>query len=159
MKIARRLRVVADEETDMSTALKIAFATNDGTHVNQHFGSALSFALYSVDIEQATLLEIIQFEEYAQDGNEDKLQAKLDLLDGCAAVYCQAVGASAIRQLMMRGTQPVKVSEGCDIAGLITAFQEELREGPSSWLAKAIQRQQSPDGNRFDDMEAEGWQE
>ncbi|MEI6746113.1 MAG: NifB/NifX family molybdenum-iron cluster-binding protein, partial [Methylococcaceae bacterium] len=42
-------------------------------HVDQHFGSAQSFAIYAVNPEQAELLEAAQFGNLAQDGNEDKL--------------------------------------------------------------------------------------
>jgi len=77
----------------MDTAIKVAFATTDMETVNQHFGSAKSFALYAVDRENSELLEAAQFGELSQDGNEDKLSVKIDLLGGCAAVYCQAIAA------------------------------------------------------------------
>jgi nitrogen fixation protein NifX len=93
------------------------------------------------------------------DGNEDKLAAKIDVLAGCVAVYSQAVGASAISQLKARGIQPVKVSPGAEIADLIGSLQDQLREGPSHWLAKAIAGTMPADRSRFDAMEAEGWEE
>ena len=105
------------------------------------------------------MLEASQFGELAQDGNEDKLSVKLQLLEGCAAVYCQAVGASAIKQIVVHGIQPIKVHEGCTIKELITDLQNEMKSGPSSWLAKAINQHKGPDRMRFDEMENEGWQE
>jgi len=161
MRLQRKLWVMAadiQETTMVETALKVAFATSDGKSVNQHFGSAQGFAIYAVTMEQVTLLEVIEFEKHVQDGNEDKLGAKLVMLEGCAAVYSQAIGASAIRQLLARNIQPVKVTEGAEIADSLAALQEELKAGPSSWLAKAIQRQHGWDKRKFDDMEAEGWQ-
>ncbi len=143
----------------METALKIAFATTDMETVNQHFGSAKSFALYAVNGDKAEMLEAAQFGDLAQDGNEDKLAVKLKLLEGCAAVYCQAVGASAIRQIVAHNIQPVKVHEGSLIKDLISDLQQEIKAGPSSWLAKAINQQNKPDPNRFDAMEDEGWDE
>ncbi len=143
----------------MDTAIKVAFATSDMTHVNQHFGSAKSFAIYAVDPENYEFMEAAQFGELAQDGNEAKLSVKIDLLNGCAAVYCQAVGASAIKQIVAQGIQPIKVHEGSSIKHLLTDLQNEMRTGPSSWLAKAINQHKSPDPQRFDEMEQEGWQE
>ena len=143
----------------METAIKVAFATTDMVHVNQHFGSAKSFAVFAVDPEKSELLEAAQFGELAQDGNEDKLSVKLQLLDGCAAVYCQAVGASAVKQIVSHGIQPIKVHEGCTIKELISDLQNEMKAGPSSWLAKAINLQKGPDPSRFDVMETDGWQE
>jgi nitrogen fixation protein NifX len=147
------------EEKFMETALKIAFATTDMETVNQHFGSAKSFAFYAVDKDNAQLLEAAQFGELNQDGNEDKLSVKIKLLEGCAAVYCQAVGGSAINQLIAKNIQPVKVHEGGKIKDLIVDLQNEIKAGPSSWVAKAINQHKSPDPERFNTMAEEGWDE
>jgi nitrogen fixation protein NifX len=143
----------------VDTALKIAFASSDMVHVNQHFGSAKSFAVYAITPDEARLLEASQFGQLDQDGNEDKLVSKLVVLEGCAAVYCHAIGASAVKQLVARGVQPVKVSDNVAINDLIEMLQDEMRSGPSAWLAKAIDKQKGPDMGRFDEMEAEGWEE
>lgn len=143
----------------MDTAIKVAFATTDMVHVNQHFGSARSFALYAVDPERTELLEAAQFGDLSQDGNEDKLSVKIQLLDGCAAVYCQAIGASAIKQIVAQGIQPVKVHEGSVIKDLLADLQAEMKSGQSSWLAKALKQNKGPNPERFDEMETEGWDE
>lgn len=161
MTIERRLRVLTcgAEAMQTDTAVRVAFATSDMRHVDQHFGAAESFAIYAVDPFQANLVEATQFGSLAMDGNEDKLAAKIAALSGCIAIYCQAVGASAINQLLAQGIHPVKVGPGAPVANLIAALQEELRAGPSAWLARAIENQQPKDGRRFDAMEAEGWGE
>jgi len=161
MSLTRRLALVqgTDEIKFMETALKIAFASTDMETVDQHFGSAKSFAIYAVDMEDSQLLEVAQFGELSQDGNEDKLSVKIELLDGCAAVYCQAVGGSAINQLIAKGIQPVKVHDGSKIKDLIVDLQNEIKAGPSNWLAKAINQHKSPDPDRFKKMEDEGWDE
>ena len=160
MALIRRMRIVdkSEEELAMATSLKIAFCTDDMKTVNQHFGSAKTFAIYLVDLEQSNLLEVAEFGKLDQDGNEDKLSTKIDLIDGCAAVYCEAVGASAIRQLIAAGIQPVKVYRGSQIADLIGDFQAELRSGPSAWVAKALAKQ-SGNVEKFAQMEADGWDE
>jgi nitrogen fixation protein NifX len=110
-------------------------------------------------MERSELLEVVQFGALAMDGNEDKLVAKIAALEGCIAVYAQAVGASAVGQLKNRGIQPVKVTPGASVAELIESLQEQLREGPSAWLARAIEGQKPIDPTRFQAMEAEGWEE
>jgi nitrogen fixation protein NifX len=161
MSLTRRMQVLHAnaERMSMETAIKVAFATTDMVHVNQHFGSAKSFAVFAVDPENSEMLEAAQFGELSQDGNEDKLSVKLQLLDGCAAVYCQAVGASAVKQIVSQGIQPIKVHEGCTIKELINDLQNEMKAGPSSWLAKAINQHKGPDPSRFDAMENDGWDE
>ncbi len=161
MTLERRLRLMTTgtEAIPTETALKVAFATGDMKHVDQHFGAAESFAVYVLNQEHAALTEAVQFGRLAMNGNEDKLAAKIEALEGCIAVYCQAVGASAINQLQARGVQAVKVSPGAEIADLVGALQDELRQGPGTWVARAIERQKPRDARRFDDMEQEGWVE
>lgn len=153
----RQLQVLDGD--DDGTLLKVAFASSDRATVDQHFGSSRSFAIYGVNPERAQLLKVIEFGDLDQDGNEDKLVSKLELLDGCIAVYCRACGASAVRQLLAIGVQPVKVAEAARIDELLDSLQVELRDGPSAWLAKAIQRCREPDRQRFDAMAAEAWDE
>jgi len=143
----------------MESALKVAFASTDMNTVNQHFGSAGAFAIYGLDRDNTGLLEVAQFGHSAQDGNEDKLAARLQALEGCIAVYSQAVGASAVAQLKARGIQPIKVLPDTPVADLLVSLQDELRTGPSAWLARAVASRQPPDSSRFDVMEAEGWEE
>lgn len=161
MTIERRLRVLRcpNETNEMSTTIKIAFATSDMKHVDQHFGAAESFAIYAIDQSAASLLEVVQFGQLDMDGNEDKLAAKVAALDGCAAIYCQAIGASAVNQLRPKGIQPVKVTAGTPLSQAICTLQTELREGPSAWLARAIESSSGNRAKRFDSMEAEGWSE
>jgi nitrogen fixation protein NifX len=161
MPLQRRLKLIAcaTEGEWMDTAIKVAFASTDLKHVNQHFGASQSFALYAVDPEHVQLLEVVQFGQLAMDGNEDKLAAKIKALEGCVAVYSQAVGASAAGQLKTMGIQPVKVSAEVGVQELIESLQEQLRLGPTAWLAQAIERQKPADPNRFAAMEAEGWEE
>ena len=162
MSLKRRLTIV-DSSTEArkmeETALKLAFASTDMKHVDQHFGSAKSFVIYAVDMEHARMLEVIQFGQLSQDGNEDKLVDKIDALEGCVAVYSQAVGSSAVAKLNADGIQPVKVAAGAEISDMLESVQEELRSGPATWLARAIGAQKPVDPNRFKAMEQEGWEE
>jgi nitrogen fixation protein NifX len=162
MALQRQLRVLdgaSGAETAEPRGLKIAFATSDLKHVDQHFGSAERFAIYLVEPERSMLLEVAQFGDLAQDGNENKLLEKLVLLDGCAGVYCQAVGGSAVRQLLSLGVQPFKVTEGTEIAGLLSALQKELRTGAAGWATRTLARLKTKNDGRFDAMEADGWEE
>ncbi len=154
--MTRHLQVL--EEND-GTLLKVAFATSDRKMVDQHFGSAQSFVIYGLNQDNSYFLSVSEFGTLSQDGNEDKLKIKLQVLDECIAVYCMACGASAMRQLLASGIQPIKVPEITHISSLLADLQNELRSGPSSWLAKALAKQSSVTPQRFDVMESEGWQE
>jgi len=59
------------------------------------------------------------------------------------------------------------VHEGSKIKDLIVDLQNEMKAGPSNWLAKAINQNKGPDPesfdkaqeSRFNRMEDEGWDE
>lgn len=137
--------------------LKVAFATADRERVNQHFGAATCFAIYSLDGERAKLVEVAEFPEEAMDGNENKLGAKIAALNGCAAVYCLAVGGSAVRQLLAGGIQPVRLDDPVFIDALLAQLRQAVREGGVPWIDKALKR--DANAERFDQMAAEGWEE
>jgi nitrogen fixation protein NifX len=161
MSTERHLRVL-DSSTDddfAAAAIRVAFTSTNMQEVNQHFGSAESVVIYAVDMDQARLLEATEFGKLKQDGNEDKLAEKIAALEGCVVVYTNAVGASAVNQLKAKGVQPVKVTAGTPISELIEALQDELRAGPSAWLARAIDQMNPKHAGRFEAMEAEGWDE
>ncbi|TAJ82221.1 MAG: nitrogen fixation protein NifX [Gallionellaceae bacterium] len=136
-------------------AVKIAFATSDRRAVNQHFGAAEAFAVYELCEKEARLVEVAEFIETAMDGHEGKLAAKVDLLGDCAAVYCNAVGASAIRQLLAKSIQPMRVEEGVLIDELLLGLQKNLVNDPPLWLAKRLKKQSGSDKFAAD----EEWQE
>lgn len=135
--------------------VKIAFASNDRRLVNQHFGAAEAFAIFEMSATDTRLVEVAEFIETAMDGHEGKLAAKIELLNGCAAVYCNAAGASAIQQLLAKGIQPMRVDEGSTIDGLLGCLQKNMQSEPPAWLAKHLKKQESAD--RF--AKDEEWQE
>lgn len=161
MSTARHLRVLNSDTEDgfLATALKVAFTSTNMQDVDQHFGAAESVVIYAVNPEKAKLIEVAEFTSPKDDDSEDKLSAKLAALDGCVAVYTNAVGASAMKQLKAMGVQPVKVVSGAVIADLVGSLQDELRAGPSVWLARAIDMMHPRNAGRFEAMEAEGWDE
>lgn len=140
------------------SSVKIAFASSDRRVVDQHFGAAEAFCIYQLAEDDARLVEVAEFHDsdVAMDGHEGKLAGKIELLEGCAAVYCNAVGASAIKQLLAAGIQPMKVEEGALVDELLCGLNQSLKNDPPAWLAKRLQ---SKDADRFAEMEAEGWSE
>ena len=138
--------------------LKVAFASTDRTRVNQHFGAAEGFVIYEVTPDKATLVGVAEFAEEAMDGNEDKLAAKIDFLDGCAAVYVMAIGASAIKKLMAKGVQPIRVDEQDGIDELLVEISKAMSDGGVAWIDRAIASQdKAKSEDRFAAMESEGW--
>ena len=138
--------------------LRVAFASNDRSTVNQHFGAAEGFAIYAIDGESAHLVEVIEFRSESMDGNESRLPGRIAALAGCAAVYCLAAGASAVKQLLAAGVHPVRLDEPAEIRPLVKLIAQAIRQGGLAWVDKKL-RQHSEGGSRFDRMLEEGWDE
>ena len=163
MPLERRLRLLGNRvDTQPRPSLHVAFASSDRRHVDQHFGAASGVVIYAVGPDCARLVEAAEFGTQARDGHENKLAAKFAVLADCQAVYCNAVGASAVRRMVALGIQPCRVSPGTAIASLIEELQYKMGNQPGGWLARALQqegRQQDGDhANRFDAMAEEAWE-
>ena len=156
----RHLRLVTSIEEIPPMTVRIAFATGDRKQVDQHFGAAEAFAIYELSEDEARLVELAQFtdSDTAMDGHEGKLAGKIALLEGCAAVYCNAVGASAVKQLLAAGIQPMKVEEGASIDALLGGLNRSMAGEPPAWMLKHL-KQSGDDADRFAAMDAEGWSE
>lgn len=137
--------------------IKVAFASTDRSRVNQHFGAAEGFAVYEVSPDKATLVGVAEFAEEAMDGNEDKLTAKVDFLEGCAAVYVMAIGASAIKKLLAKGIQPIRINEVDSVDDLLAEISKAMTDGGVPWIDRALALQTKSE-DRFGAMEEEGWQ-
>ncbi len=138
--------------------LKVAFASDDRLTVNQHFGAAKGFAIYALDSDRAQLIELAEFPSDTMDGNENKLPAKIAALDGCAAVFCLAAGASAVKHLVAAGVQPIRLDDETPIETLLKEIGRAIREGGIAWVDKAL-RSKDTDASRFERMAADGWDE
>ena len=155
----RHLRVVSDMNAmQPDSGVMIAFASGNRTHVDQHFGTATGFMRYRIDLNRAEAQGIIAFEQAEQDGDHGKLVERILAVEDCHAVYSNAIGPSAVRQLVGMGVQPLRVPPETTIASLIKALQNEMRGTLSPWLAHAL-KDEIEATKRFDMMEAEGWQE
>lgn len=137
--------------------LRVAFASADRVTVDQHFGAAVGFAIYALDGERAQLVELAEFPPESMDGNETKLPAKIAALAGCAAVYCLAAGASAVKQLLAAGIQPLRLDDETAIEPLLKQISLAIRDGGTGWVDKALRRVK--DADRFDRMAEESWDE
>ena len=137
--------------------LRLAFASDDRATVNQHFGAAEGFAIFALDGERAQLVEVAEFPPETMDGNENKLPAKIAALTGCAAVYCLAAGASAVKQLVAAGIQPIRIDDGTEIEPLLKQISAAIKHGGIAWVDKALRK--DGDAARFERMATDGWEE
>ncbi|WP_299485608.1 nitrogen fixation protein NifX [Acaryochloris sp. IP29b_bin.137] len=125
--------------------MKIGFTTRDSVHINAHFGSASQIDVYDANDRGYAFLETLKFEDdLKEDGNEDKLQPKLQALKDCAIVYVSAIGGSAAARLIQKNITPIKAqSENDEIQDVLLRLVKTLNGSPPPWLRKALSKGQS----------------
>jgi len=139
-QLVRRLKLINDNYD--ASAVRIAFATNDGKNVNQHFGMTECIAKYELTPSHCCQVEIAEFSPNTFENIDNKLAEKIGVVEDCVAIYCVACGASAVKKLIEKKVQPLKVFDEKSITTLLNALQRELQDKPSRWLAAAIQEKQ-----------------
>ncbi|MGJ3249081.1 MAG: nitrogen fixation protein NifX [Elainellaceae cyanobacterium] len=120
--------------------MKVAFTTGDSIHINAHFGWAKKIDVYDVNTEGYQFSQALEFAgDLKEDGNEDKLEPKIQALDGCTIVYVSAIGGSAAARIIRKGITPIKAnSEDDKIEDVLNQFVKTLRGNPPPWLRKAL---------------------
>jgi nitrogen fixation protein NifX len=132
--------------------MKIAFATQNLSQVDAHFGWAGNLAIYDVTPQGHRFIEVFSFSGEAQeDGNEDKLGPRIEAIKDCAIVYVAAIGGSAAARVVANRVHPVKVSRPEAINEILDKLQEVLRGTPPPWLRKALQKGQEREFNPDDE--------
>lgn len=119
--------------------LKIAFATADGTTVDQHFGWCRRFDVYEVDPDHARLAQTRELAA-ASDEEDSKIDSRLDAVRDCAIVHITAIGGTAAARVVNSGVMPVKVPEGSSVPELLQRLQTVLQGSPPPWLRKVLRR-------------------
>jgi nitrogen fixation protein NifX len=122
--------------------LRIAFATADGTAVDQHFGWCRRFDVYELDADHARLAETRELPP-ASSEEDGKIDSRLDAVRDCAIVHVVAIGGTAAARVVNAKVMPVKVADGTGIGELVERLQGVLRGTPPPWLRKVL-RQHDP---------------
>jgi nitrogen fixation protein NifX len=115
-------------------SMKVAFASSDYHHVDQHFGATPRLVIYGVKEDEVTLLRVVDFTVQAGHQTE-KLASRITALNDCVTLYCVAIGEAVFRQLLQVGVRAVRVPEDTPIVGLLQEIQQywydkEQRKGP-----------------------------
>ncbi|MGP0128119.1 MAG: nitrogen fixation protein NifX [cyanobacterium endosymbiont of Rhopalodia musculus] len=126
--------------------MKVAFTTSDRVHINAHFGWAKEIDVYDVTPEGFSFDKTLEFSgDLKEDGNEDKINPKIEALKGCTIIYVAAIGGSAAARLIRSNVTPVKArSESETIEELLTELVKTLKGNPPPWLRKVLQQESKP---------------
>ncbi len=116
--INRLLTTVCTDEW----STKVAFASTDYHHVNQHFGNTPRLVIYGVKEKDISLLRVVEFSVTPEHQN-DHLTHRIAVLGDCMTVYCVAIGESVFQQLLQAGVRAVRVADNTPIPVLLQEIQ------------------------------------
>ena len=123
--------------------MKVAFASKDGIHVNEHFGWCQAFYIYEVLEDKYELLKIVDSSQKYED-EVDKLTYKIESLDESDIVYVTQIGPKASNMVKIAGVYPLKaISEDEKIEEVIASLQKLMSGNTPLWLKRIILGKQS----------------
>jgi len=129
--------------------MKVAFATTDGIHVDEHFGRAARFSIYEVRPDGNLELETRVFSEGERDeaveqtrgqgaAHDLAVEEKVKRLSDCPMIYITSIGGPSAARLCRCGIMPIKVQDGAVIEEQVRKLTETLNGTPPPWLKKLI---------------------
>ncbi len=123
--------------------MKVAFASTDKVHVDEHFGRAEQFYIWEVGPDDAEMTGVVQVRSEGDD-EADRIEARCAGLDDCALVYVAQIGGPAAARLVQKKIHPIKSKEQEPITDVVAKLQEVLKGCPPPWLRKAMLKNERP---------------
>jgi len=123
--------------------MKVAFATTDKVHVDEHFGRAERFLIWEIGPEAAAFSGVVQVKSEGDD-EADRIEARCAGLADCALVYVAEIGGPAAARLVAKKIHPIKSKDREPITAVVEKLQEVLRGSPPPWLRKAMLKNERP---------------
>lgn len=136
--------------------MRVAFATDDGSHVNAHFGYSPMFAVYEVRPGEAKFLENRSVPMQITRDELGKIETRIALIEDCTLVFLVQIGASAAARVTRRKMMPVKVAPGVAIEEQVGKLLEMLRGKPPMWLSKVLLAEEEAGGGGNGQSQKEG---
>ncbi|MBN2645003.1 MAG: nitrogen fixation protein NifX [Desulfuromonadaceae bacterium] len=117
--------------------MKVAFASTDKIHIDEHFGQAEEFYIWTVGPDEAQFSGVVQVKDEGGD-SADRIEARGEALRDCALVYVGEIGGPAAARLVAKKIHPLKSKTHEPIAEVVSKLQEVLKGSPPPWLRKAM---------------------
>jgi nitrogen fixation protein NifX len=128
--------------------MKVAFATTDGVHVDEHFGRAGMFVIYEFMKNGCKFLETRKFAD-GRDAeieqtkgmgqvHDERVQSKVDRLSDCKIIYLTEIGGPSAARLVQKGIMPVKIKDVTSIEESVHKLLETINGSPPPWLRKLV---------------------
>lgn len=128
--------------------MKVAFATTDGVHVDEHFGRSGMFSVYELTREGYFFVELRRYSDGRDAAveqtrglgqvHDEAVENKVESLSDCKIIYVSEVGGPSAARLVQRGIMPIKVKDAAGIEESMERLYERVQDAPPPWLRKAL---------------------
>jgi nitrogen fixation protein NifX len=120
----------------LTNSIMVAFATNNTTHIDAHFGSAKEFHIYEITHDSYSFYGVIPITTKDTDRT-------IDLLNGTDIVYFVNIGPAAAAKIINSGIFPIKYKESVSINEELTKLMNMLGSNPPPFIKKICERRAS----------------
>lgn len=121
--------------------MKIAFASQDNIHVNQHFGWCKEFYIYEIKGEEYTFVKSVDSSLDIEDEIE-KLTYKIECCEDCDILYVQQIGPKASRMVKASGIFPMQSSKEGEVIEEVLKQFIKMKENPPIWMKRFLINEQ-----------------
>ena len=124
----------------MGSFITVAFASNDGQNIDEHFGRCESYYLYDVAVDSSRCIAHKKADRQVDD-EVGRLEYKISLIDGAKLVCITQIGPKASMMLKSQGIMAMSVQDGMSIGAFIQKLQAMLAsEAKPLWLKQIVAR-------------------
>jgi nitrogen fixation protein NifX len=118
--------------------MKIAFASKDGIHINEHFGWCEKFYLYEIDAQSYQFIkEIDSSLKYNEE--VEKLTYKIECIEEADIVCVSQIGPKAANMVQSVGVYPMRASSESDtIESTLESLKKMLDSNPPLWMKRIL---------------------
>ncbi|WP_419770953.1 MAG: NifB/NifX family molybdenum-iron cluster-binding protein [Candidatus Marinarcus sp.] len=117
--------------------MKIAFATTDNIHVNQHFGWCKEFYIYEIIENDYNFVKSVDSSIEIED-EVDKLTYKIECLEDSDILYVQQIGPKASRMVQASGVFPMQASSENEKIEDILKKIIKMKANPPLWMKRLL---------------------
>jgi nitrogen fixation protein NifX len=119
--------------------MKVAIASSDGIHVNDHFGWAKQFALYEVDEKGFAFVRMIACLNEVEEESK-KLAYRIDAIKEADILYCSQIGPTASKMVLAARIHPIRSSGVETIDEALDVLVRMITTNPPIWLLRIINK-------------------
>ena len=120
----------------LTNSIMVAFATNNATHIDAHFGSAKEFHIYEITRNSYNFDGVVPIMVKDTDST-------VKLLNGVDIVYFVNIGPAAAAKIINNGIFPIKYKESVSIDEELSKLMNMLGTNPPPFIKKICEQRAS----------------